>query len=333
MGPVPELRQDPFTHDWVIYARERAKRPDEYERHPPASALPERSADCPFCPGNEHMTPEAVVLRGKDGQWRIRVVPNKFAALRAEGSTERQGSVFFRKMSGYGSHEVVIETPVHNRSIPFMETGDIEDIIRVYRQRYHELKKDPEVKVVIIFKNYGRGAGTSLQHPHSQIVAAPIVPPYIRRKFEVATRHFDDMGQCLYCDVLHEELRDGSRVVIEDGRLAALHPYGSHYAFETWIMPLKHKSSFGDINDEEISALASMLKAVLMKLYRGLGNPDYNLVVHTSPVDDEHKSYYSWHIQIVPRLTQMAGFELGSGININSALPEETAAFMRKVAI
>ncbi|GAB4389716.1 MAG: galactose-1-phosphate uridylyltransferase [Thermodesulfovibrionales bacterium] len=328
---MPELRQDPFTHDWVIFSRERGRRPDEYERRAPASVLPERSEYCPFCPGNEHMTPGEVAAYDDGGSWRIRVVPNKFAALRPEGDTVRQGSGFFRQMAGYGRHEVVIESPAHNRMIPHRSVGEVEDVLRVYRDRYHEFKKDPEVKVVIIFKNHGKGAGTSLLHPHSQMVAAPVVPPYIRRKFEVATMHFDNMGRCLYCDVLEEELRDGRRIVLKDEHLVALHPYASHYAYETWIMPTRHRSSFGDIAEAEISALAVMLKTVLTKLYRGLGNPDYNLVVHTSPVDDEHKSYYSWHIQIVPRLSQMAGFELGSGININSSLPEETAEFMRRV--
>jgi UDPglucose--hexose-1-phosphate uridylyltransferase len=330
---MPELRQDPFTHDWVIYARERSKRPDEFNKHTPGPLLPEYSEYCPFCPGNEHMTPEAHALYEREGAWQIRVVPNKFAALKTEGDTTRQGTAFFRWMNGYGRHEVLIETPVHNRYIPFMETEDVERILGAYRDRYHELKKDPNIKIIIIFKNHGKGAGTSLQHPHTQMVAAPIVPPQVRRKYEVATQYYDDMGHCLYCDVLQEEIRDGRRLVMQTDLLAAFHPYASHYPFETWIMPKRHESSFGNINDGEIKDLAVMLKSTLLKLYKGLGNPDFNLIIHTSPVDDEHKSYYTWHIQIVPRLIQLAGFELGSGIMINITMPEETAEHMRQMSV
>jgi UDPglucose--hexose-1-phosphate uridylyltransferase len=209
----------------------------------------------------------------------------------------------------------------------------VEKILKVYRDRYHELRKDPDIKIIIIFKNHGKGAGTSLQHPHTQIVAAPIVPPYVRRKYEVATRYYDDVGHCLYCDVLREEMRDGRRIVMQTDLLAAFHPYASHYPFETWIMPKRHESSFGNISDGEIKELAVLLKDILLKLYKGLGNPDYNLIVHTSPVDDEHKSYYTWHIQIAPRLIHMAGFELGSGIMINITMPEETAEHMKKISV
>lgn len=331
---MSELRQDPTTYDWVIIAKERARRPHEFVKNngnkPPSLAFKE---SCPFCPGNEGRTPEAVALYGEPDNWRIRVVPNKFAALTPEGNTIREQNGMFRKTQGYGRHEVVIESRLHNQYIAFMPEAHVEELISVYRDRYLALKKDPNVKVIIIFKNHGEAAGTSLEHPHTQIVASPIVPPFIRRRYEIATQHFDNTGHCLYCDLLANEVQSGERIVKDDKYFVALHPFASHYPFETWIMPKMHSSSFGNIADLEITELAGILKEVLLKLHHALDNPDFNLIIHTSPVDDEHKTYYLWHIQIIPRLTLAAGFELGSGIYINSAVPEETADFMRKFAV
>jgi len=326
---MSELRQDPTTYDWIIIARERARRPHEFRSGVTKKTLAAYEKDCPFCPGDESKTPDASAIYGGPVKWEIRVVPNKYAALTPEGDTTREEWKLFRKTQGYGRHEVVIETPFHNRFIPLMEDAHVVDLIKAYRSRYHALKTDPNIKIIIIFKNHGEGAGTSLVHPHTQIVASPIVPPYIRRRYEIATQYFDNTGRCLYCDILHAEMESSERVVMETEKFTALHPFASHYPFETWIMPKSHKSSFGDVSDDEIKDLARVLKEMLLKLYAGLDNPDYNLIIHTSPVDDEHKSFYLWHVQIIPRLTQVAGFELGSGIYINIAMPEETAAFMR----
>ena len=327
---MSELRQDLTTHDWVIIAKERAKRPHELTKNRLTEGpRPEHLEDCPFCPGNEGLTPEAAVVYDGPGKWRLRVIPNKFPALTPEGDTKRLEHGLFRRSDGYGRHEVIIETPLHNQFIPFMEDGHVEDLVKVYRDRYHALREDPNIKLIIIFKNHGVGAGTSLEHPHSQIVATPVVPPYIRRKYEVATRHFDDTGRCLHHDIQRAELEEKVRIVAKTPHFVVLHPYASHYPFETSIMPKKHRSSFGNISDDEVADVARVLKETLLKLHLSLKNPDYNFIIHTAPVDDEHKSYYLWHIQIIPRLTQAAGFELGSGIYINVAIPEETAEFMR----
>ena len=331
---MSELRQDPTTYDWVIIARERAKRPRDFIKgRGDTRLLPVHSADCPFCPGNEDRTPPAESLYGSPENWQIRVVPNKFAALMPSGDTKREEAGMFRKTHGYGRHEVVIETPVHNTCIAFMTDGQVESLIMAYRDRYLALKKDPNIKIIIIFKNHGNEAGTSLEHPHTQIVASPIVPPFIRRRYEIATQHFDNTGRCLYCDLLYNEVQSGERIVKESKYFVALHPFASHYPFETWIMPKMHSSSFGNIADIEIKELAGVLKEILLKFYSSLKDPDFNLIIHTAPVDDEHKIYYLWHIQIIPRLTLAAGFELGSGININTSVPEETAAFMREVEL
>jgi UDPglucose--hexose-1-phosphate uridylyltransferase len=328
---LSELRQDPTTNDWIIFNRERARPPHEFIRSKVRKSLPARNGECPLCPGNEHRTPRAEAVYGSPDEWKIRVVLNKFPALTPDGDTSREERKLFRSFHGYGRHEVIIETPRHNGLIPLMEDGHVEEIFKAYRDRYHALKADPNIKAIIIFKNHGEGAGTTLVHPHTQVVASTVVPPFVRRRYEIATQHYDSTGRCLYCDLLGDELEASERIVMQTDHCIVLHPFSSHYPFETWIMPKAHKSSFGDISDDEIKGFSRVTKDVLLRLYTGLEDPDYNLIIHTAPVDDEHKSYFLWHIQIIPRLTHVAGFELGSGIYINSAVPEETAAFMRNI--
>ncbi|MDP2720056.1 MAG: galactose-1-phosphate uridylyltransferase [Dehalococcoidia bacterium] len=333
---MSEIRQDKATRDWVIIARERGKRPTDFvysgQRPLPPAAYVET---CPFCPGHEAKTPgEVLVSMNKDSStgnnWQVRVFPNKFPALSPGGTTERtyEGS-FFMKMHGVGIHEVIVETPVHNRVMGLMETVEVEEVWRAYWERYNSLRKLKEIKLIIIFKNQGISAGTSLEHPHSQLVAAPIWPSQVRRQLEVAMDYYNDTGRCLYFDVLDFEVKDGQRIVMQTEKFVVFHPFASRVPFETWIMPTTHNASFGDISSSDLSDLACVVRANLVKLYRALNNPDYNYVIHTAPLDDENKDYFQWHIRITPRMSQMAGFELGSGIFINPAIPEETAVFMR----
>ncbi|MBI4228228.1 MAG: galactose-1-phosphate uridylyltransferase [Deltaproteobacteria bacterium] len=336
---MPELRQDSTTKEWVIIATERAKRPHDFKITKMKEVLPPVVDSCPFCPGNESETPPEVLAYRDSGKanspgWRVRVTPNKYPALVHRGSiVRREEEKLFRKMDGVGVHEIIIETPYHNGLIPLMKDKEVEEILLAYRERYNVVKKHPTVKLIIIFKNYGKSAGISLDHPHSQLVATPIVPAHIRRKFEVATSYFDDTGRCINCDIVRGELKNKERIVLEADRFVVFHPFASRSPFETWIAPKRHLSSFGNIPAEDIPDLARVLKITLLKIYKSLNNPDFNFVIHTAPVDDENKSYYLWHIQIIPRLTTVAGFEIGSGIFINTSLPEETAEFMRSVKI
>jgi UDPglucose--hexose-1-phosphate uridylyltransferase len=334
---MPQLRQDPATKEWVIIATERAKRPHDFKMEKRAVEVPEFVTDCPFCPGNESMTPPEVSAYRLAGtanspNWLVRVVPNKFAALIPSGSIERREEFgLFRWMDGIGHHEVIIETPLHNEFIPRMDDEHLEQILLVYRQRYNTLKGDPHCKLIIIFKNQGRSAGTSLEHPHSQLVATPIVPSSIRKKLEEATRYYDDTGRCVYCDMIREGLVCGKRVIMETEKFAVFHPFASRFPFETLIFPKQHHASFGLIPEEDLKQFAEVLKEVLGRLLRGLSDPDFNYVIHTAPVKDEEEDYYHWHLQVVPRLTTPAGFEMGSGMYINVALPEETAEFLRNL--
>jgi UDPglucose--hexose-1-phosphate uridylyltransferase len=311
---MPAIRQDPTTHEWVIIATERARRPHDFQRDALPPAVEAYDPKCPFCPGNEHLTPpEDFAIRPDGGiadSWRVRAMANKFAALVPEGGLERRDAGLFRGMTGYGKHEVVVETQRHDQPVALMELDRVEDIIRAYRARHLALREDQQIRLILIFKNHGRAAGTSLEHPHSQIVATPVVPASVRIRYETATRYHDDTGRCIHCVVRDEELRQGTRVLIETGGFAAFHPFASRVPFETWIVPKSHSSSFGRISDSAIPDLATVLQTVLKKLYYGLGNPDFNYIIHSAPVEDEDKDYYIWHIQVLPRLTLQAGFEL-----------------------
>jgi len=332
---MPQLRQDPATKEWVIIATERAKRPHDFKVEKRAGEVPEFVKDCPFCPGNEAMTPPEVLAyrpasTENNPNWLVRVVPNKFAALIPSGSTQRKEEFgLFRWMDGLGHHEVIIETPLHNEVIPCMDDEHVEQFLLAYRERYNTLKADPHCKLIIIFKNQGRSAGTSLEHPHSQLVATPIVPLYIRKKLEEASRYYDDTGRCVYCDIIRQGMAGGKRLVMETEEFVVFHPFASRFPFETLIFPKQHQASFGLISADDVKQFGQVLKEVLSRLSRGLSGPDFNYVIHTAPIKDEEEDYYHWHLQIVPRLTTPAGFEMGSGMGINVALPEETAEFLR----
>jgi UDPglucose--hexose-1-phosphate uridylyltransferase len=333
---VPQLRQDRTTKEWVIIATERAKRPHDFKKKERAPEKPFYREDCPFCPGNEHLTPHETLAYRVGGPpdsngWWVRVVPNRFPALSPEGSLERKEEKdFFRMMDGVGIHEVVIESPSHDQILPLMEEKQVEEVLLAYRERYLAIRENSRIKLIIIFKNYGEAAGTSLEHPHSQLVGTAVVPSNIRKKLEEAARYYDDHGSCVYCDLVKEELGFEKRVVMDTEKFVVLQPFASRVPFETWIVPKDHQASFGLISVEDSKKFAKVLKATLFRLYSKLNDPDYNFVIHTSPIRDEFEDYYHWHLQIIPRLTTPAGFEMGSGIYINVSFPEETARFLKE---
>lgn len=201
-------------------------------------------------------------------------------------------------------------------------------LMEVYRERYRALMALPEVEYVLLFKNYGEEAGTSQEHPHSQVIAAPVLPEAVERRCRIAREHYRRTGRCLYCDVAAEEVRAGERLVCREGGFAVFCPFAAAYPGETWIVPLEHCPSFGQAEGETLRALAEVLLGTLRRLAAAFGQPDYNYVLHSAPRGEEGPHYH-WHLQIVPRLGRAAGFELGSGVYINVASPEETAAALR----
>ncbi len=333
---MSELRQDPTTREWVIIAPERAKRPQQKSKKRRTEEVPDYDESCPFCPGNESQTPQETFrlpTSSENSSWDVRVVHNRFAALTLNGDiTRREEGHFFRKMDGVGGHEVIIESPSHNIPMALMPYEQVEKVLIAYQERYNALKKNKQFKFITIFKNHGWASGTSLAHPHSQLVATPITATYYRRKFDVAVDYYDDVGKCLYCDLLAEEMEKKERIVAHTKEFVILHPYASRVAYETWIIPKKHCASFGLFPATDLAELAMVLKDTLLCLYSGLDNPAFNLMVDTTTTEDEEDPYYHWHLRIVPRLSTIAGFEMGSGIYINTALPEETAPTIQKIA-
>lgn len=328
MATPSELRQDPATRNWVVVAPERTRRPDSFGR--PGRREPDEPG-CPFCPGREAETPDEVWrLNAADGTWRVRVVPNKFPVLAGSGSRQRHISPEgFVSMAGVGRHEVVIESREHGDDLARVSDAKVRRVLEAYRVRYRALREDGAA-VIVIFRNHGPGAGTSLAHPHSQIVATPVVPIEIRHRFDVAMHHYDDLGTCLYVDIVDRELHDGRRIVLLTERFVAFQPFASASPFETWVMPRFHQTSFGDVGDAALDELAPVLRSVLGGVRRALDDPDYNYVIYSAPPGDEDREYFVWHVRIVPRLLTPAGFELGSGMLVNPSLPEETAAVLRR---
>jgi UDPglucose--hexose-1-phosphate uridylyltransferase len=329
---VPEIRQNPETKEWVIIATERAKRPEDFIMPAKPRRVPRFSKRCPFCPGHEEQTPPEITSnRDECGAWTVRVIPNRYAALvPEENSVREEDHAFFRRVHGFGAHEVIVETPIHNASLGRVGDEKAFEIVSMYYERFRVLSADKRFKLVTIFRNYGREAGTSLEHPHSQIVATPIVPLHVRHRLEEATRFYDDNGMCLFCKIIEMERKEKDRVVMEGDGFLVIEPFASRSPFETWIIPLEHHSTFGAASFAELAGFARILNRVLEKFVRGLGDPAFNMIIHTAPTNEENEDYYHWHVKIFPRMTTPAGFELGTGVYINTALPEAAARYLKK---
>ena len=331
---MPELRQNRFTKEWVIMATERAKRPEELRAgREPRPPLPHYSETCPFCPGNERLAPPAVMAIPSDKEWQVRVVPNKFPALAREGETTRKVERSRRSVNGVGIHDVIVETPDHALTTALLSVEQVAEVLRCFRKRFTEVSSDPRIAHITIFKNHGVGAGTSLEHPHAQLIGTPVISSQVRSRLYEALRHYDEFGECIFCEVLKEDLEEPVRVVLASDLFVAVEPFASSSPFSTYIYPRRHMASFGDINPAEIMDLALVLKTVLAKLYVGLLNPDFNYAIRTAPHENAGVLYYHWYISVIPRLTRVAGFELGSGMFINTVLPEAAAEFLRNVQL
>jgi UDPglucose--hexose-1-phosphate uridylyltransferase len=330
---MPELRLNLITKEWVIISTERAKRPEDFKSRNRKKSLPHFVKTCPFCPGNEAKTPQEIFRISENDEWKIRIVPNKFAALNRDVERMRLNEGYKHVVSGFGVHAVIIESPQHNVTMAFLSLEHLREVISTYKRRFIELYDDTRIGHVIIFKNHGEGAGTSLEHPHSQIIGTPVTPFQVRHRIEEAMRFFDITGGCLICRTFKEEKQEGKRIIFETEHFIAFIPYAAISAFHTWIFPKRHTGSFSDISDEEIRDLALNLKTVLTKLYLGLNNPDFNYSIRSNRTKDAKSEFSHWYISIIPRISTAAGFELGSGIYINSSLPEESAGFLRDINV
>jgi UDPglucose--hexose-1-phosphate uridylyltransferase len=329
---MPELRQNLVTKEWVIIATERAKRPEEFVQASKdrVEDRPAFAEHCPFCPGNEELDLERLRIPS-EGDWQLRVVRNRYPALQEQGERVRHITGRNSSISGVGYHEVVVESRLHNTCPALESVDEVERTLRAFQLRGIALHEDSRVEHVVYFKNHGPTAGTSLLHPHTQLLGLPVVPYTVRTRIEEARRYFDDHGVCVYCRMREEEEHDESRLVVKSTWFTAVIPYAAFSPFHIWILPRRHTASFLDISPEELRDLSQVLREVLRKLYFGLNDPDYNYLVRSAPEHERLSDYLHWYIAIVPRVTRMAGFELGSGMFINPALPEESAAFLRSV--
>ena len=332
---MPELRKDPIVGRWVIIATERANRPSDFA----TQATPPRSGEaCPFCPGSEERTPSEIVAgrapaSHADGPgWTYRVVPNKFPALRIEGNLESTGEGLFDRMNGVGAHEVIIESPDHEASLATMSVDEVADVLGAYRERMLDLRKDPRLAYVLVFKNYGEAAGASLEHPHSQLIATPIIPIMVHEELEGAADYYRRKERCVWCDILHQERRTPGRIIAERGGFVALAPYAPRFPCETWILPARHRAAFEESGIDDLRGLADLLGDFLRRMNRVLRQPAYNFVLHSAPLNEPDLAHFHWHLEIIPKLTRVAGFEWGSGFFINPVPPEAAAAALREEA-
>ncbi len=334
---MPQLRKNPITREWVIIATERSRRPSDFshaEDTSPTAGL-EYADNCPFCPGHEDKTPPEVLafrknpeLANGDGWW-VRVIPNKFPALAIEGSLDRSGYGMYDFMNGVGAHEVILETPQHNKNMATVDHSQAAEVWWAIRQRMMDLSRDPRFKYVSVFRNHGKIAGTSLEHPHSQMVALPMVPGDVMLEIQGADAYYSYHDRCIYCDMIRQELHFGQRIVCETDDFVAFEPFAPKFPFETWVLPKKHSRSFIEDGEEQIPGFVTVLQDVLGRIGRCLNNPPFNYVLHTSPFEAEKEHCFHWHLEILPRMTIAAGFEMGTGIYINVTAPEDSAAHLR----
>jgi UDPglucose--hexose-1-phosphate uridylyltransferase len=343
---MSELRFDPIRRRWSIIATERRFRPHEFKR--PSPEAPGDVGACPFEYGNEHTTPpEIFAIPAKPRQangpdWRVRVVPNKFPALGIEGELDREAVGIFDRVRGIGAHEVIIETPDHHRSMADLTVDEIVAVLMAWRERLVDLRKDIRIRYVLLFKNHGRDAGASLFHPHSQLIATPIIPTVVVQELNVAREHWAHKERCIFCDLIQQERALGDRIALETDRFVLLEPFAASFPFETWLLPKAHSHDFALCNDQLLADLSRVVRDFLRRIRTLLADPPYNFILHTAPSPHPRPGqpqYWStieydfhWHIEFIPRITRIAGFEWGSGYSINPTPPEEAARFLRDVA-
>jgi UDPglucose--hexose-1-phosphate uridylyltransferase len=332
---MPTLRKNPITNQWVIIATERAKRPVEYkvERRSLATSY------CPFCAGNEEATPPEIRVYRTHGEadestpWSVRVVPNKYPALRVEGALDRHGEGIYDMMEGIGAHEVIIEAPDHVVELSALSVRQITTVLWAWRDRIVDLKNDSRLKCAVVFKNHGAEAGATVEHAHSQLIALPVVPLQLKEELDGARRYFEFRERCVYCDIISQELDTGKRIVFENSDVVAIAPFASRFPFETWFLPRRHQAAYERGDQRLFESMAEAMRTVMRKLDVALNKPAFNLMLHTSPFGMEDVPHYHWHFELIPKLNRVAGFEWGTGFHINPTPSETAASHLRDIVL
>ena len=334
---APEIRKDPILEEWAIIAKSRTKRPSDFKPLRDES-VNNKAEHCPFCEGREKETPDELFSIRRPGTkpnqpgWFVRVTDNKYPALVKDEEPVHSHSWLYTSIAGQGAHEVIIETPDHSLDMADFPSEQMERVILAYRQRYRELSKIQSLRYILIFRNKGRSAGASLHHPHSQLIATPIVPRRIKEEMDSAHTLYEHAGDCVFCTMIQEELSQGKRVILDTPGFLVFSPYASRFPFEATIIPKNHNAAFSAIDDQEIKELSGVLPRALTLLKQVVNDPPYNLMIHSTPLGLPSLPYYHWHIEILPRLTTPAGFEWGTDFYINPTPPEEAARFLREKA-
>lgn len=333
---MPELRKDPIVGRWVIIATERMARPKDFKIQPPTIL---GGSNCPFCPGNESLTPPEIMAYRSNGSdrnrpgWSLRVVPNKFPALRIEGDLGKTGAGIYDKMNGVGAHEVIIESPRHEDTLSTISISDFKNVLWAYRDRLIDLKKDKRFQYILIFKNHGEAAGASLEHTHSQLIALPIIPQSVAIELQSCQTFFQYRDRCIFCDMIRQEQEEAQRAIFSTPNFLVVAPYASRFPFETWILPKRHSATFEESTQESIDELTRVFSETLKRLDKVVNRPPYNFILHTAPSNGYFQAtqeYYHWHFEIMPVITRVAGFEWGTGFFINPTPPEEAARMLRE---
>ena len=332
---MPELRKDPILGRWIIISKERGKRPTDFI----VDTNSVKGGFCPLCPGNENTTPPEVLAYGRSSGatnspgWNLRVVPNKYPALVIEGDLGKDGEGIYDKMNGIGAHEVVVESPSHDDSFSSLPPEKLKQIFWSFRDRIIDLGRDPRFKYVMVFKNYGRAAGASLEHSHSQLVALPILPRMIVSELDGSLSYYRYKERCIFCDIIRQELKEDVRLVCQNDHFITIAPYAPRSPFEMWILPKQHSSSYISLDEQGFHDLGDIFSESMRRLNKCIPGVPYNFVLHTAPLRSQPLEHFHWHFEIMPKLTNIAGFEWGSGFYINPTPPEDAAKFLREVEL
>jgi UDPglucose--hexose-1-phosphate uridylyltransferase len=324
-----ELRQDPTTRLWTLTGASKEEKA-------------KRDSRCPFCRGNEDLTPKTIsAFYGNRDEWTVRVFPDKSPVFQIEGDLDKKAEGMFDKMKNIGAHEVIVETPGHAKALSSLSENEILDILRMYRERVADLKKDRRFKYVLVFKNHGGLAGSTIEHLHSHVVATPVIPARLERELRWAKNHYDMKGRCLFCDIIYQESKQKIRTVFENKDFISFCPFASRFPYEVWILPAIHSHSFEETIQKGAIAdsLARILKVIISKI-EGI-TPAYHIVFHISPNESSFRTIrgdigtlmedFHWHIEILPRTEGMDRLQREEEFYINAVPPEDAAERLREM--
>jgi UDPglucose--hexose-1-phosphate uridylyltransferase len=326
-----EMRQDPTTRIWILVGHSGG---DAGHKKTPAG--------CPFCPGHEAETPPTLAaITGPDGAWRVRAFPDKMPIFQVEGDLDREAEGLYDRMRNVGAHEVVVETREHGTTMGELPAEDIARVLQMFRQRIQDLKNDMRIRYIQVFKNQGPQAGSLIRHAHSHLVATPVIPRRLEAELRWSKRHYDLKERCLYCDILHQEVTQGTRLVVQQADFVAFCPFAPRFAYEVWIFPAVHRHRFEDLDDPALARLAAVLKGVLQRVKPKA--PDYHMVLHTSPNEKSppvwglpweslHDDFH-WHIEVLPRQAEVARLHREEEFYVNPVTPEEAARQLRETPV